>query len=134
MITEQLNIDLENIYLSIQQTNFSDCDSLCRENNFGDLIFNLIGDLLDDNKFEEVDYILKIADLNKLEPYSIVCFLSITHPYDRSKLKNWNSFCKNCKAHLLKTETIDRVERLLKGFSDDILTDNVKWLYADKIY
>ena len=77
---------LESIYLSISETDFNNTGSLCRENNFTDLIFNLIGNLLDEDKFEEVDYILKTVDFNKLEVYSIHNFMSIMHPYDRSKI------------------------------------------------
>jgi hypothetical protein len=110
---------LESIYSSISETDFNNTWSLCRENNFGDLIFNLIGDLLDANKFEEVDYILKTVDFNRLESYSIVSFLSIMHPYDRSKLKNWKEFYDNAKVQMLKTETVERTEKLLKGFDKD---------------
>jgi len=110
---------LESIYSSISETDFNNTWSLCHENNFADLIFNLIGDLLDANKFEEVDYILKTVDFNRLESYSIVSFMSIMHPYDRSRLSNWQSFYENCKIQLLKTKTIEKTEKLLKGFEED---------------
>ncbi len=110
---------LESIYLSISETDFSNPWSLCRENNFGDLIFDLIGDLLDEDKYEEVNNLLKIVDFNRLESYSIVRFLSIMHPYDRSRLSNWKEFYENCRTQLLKTETIERTEKLLKGFEKD---------------
>ena len=110
---------LESIYLSISETDFSNQWSLCRENNFGDLIFDLIGDLLDEDNFSEVDNLLKIVDFNRLESYSIVSFLSIMHPYDRNRLNNWREFYENCRIQLLKTETIERTEKLLKGFDKD---------------
>lgn len=110
---------LESIYLSISETDFSNSWSLCRENNFGDLIFNLIGDLLDEDNFSEVDNLLKIVDFNRLESYSIISFLSIMHPYDRSRLNNWREFYDKAKIQLLKTETIERTEKLLKGFDKD---------------
>ena len=112
---------LESIYLSISETDFSNQWSLCRENNFGDLIFDLIGDLLDEDNFSEVDNLLKIVDFNRLESYSIVSFLSIMHPYDRNRLNNWREFYENCRIQLLKTETIERTEKLLKGFEKDPL-------------
>lgn len=118
-MNKPLDDSLKFIYSSISETDFSNTSSLCRENNFGDLIFNLIGDLLDANKFEEVDYILKTVDFNRLESYSIVSFLSIMHPYDRSKLKNWKEFYDNAKVQMLKTETVERTEKLLKGFDKD---------------
>ena len=122
---EQTNKPLENllesIYLSISETDFSNQWSLCRENNFGDLIFDLIGDLLDEDNFSEVDNLLKIVDFNRLESYSIVSFLSIMHPYDRNRLNNWREFYENCRIQLLKTETIERTEKLLKGFEKDPL-------------
>lgn len=110
---------LESIYQSISETDFSNTWSLCRENNFGDLIFDLIGDLLDEDNFSEVDNLLKIVDFNRLESYSIVSFLSIMHPYDRNRLNNWREFYENCRIQLLKTETIERTEKLLKGFDKD---------------
>lgn len=84
-----------------------------------DQIFDLIGDLLDENKFEEVDYVLKTVDFNRLESYSIVSFLSIMHTYDRSKLNNWREFYDKARVQLLKTETIERTDKLLKGFEKD---------------
>ena len=118
-MNKPLDDSLKSIYSSISETDFSNTSSLCRENNFGDLIFDLIGDLLDENKFEEVDYVLKIVDFNRLESYSIVSFLSIMHPYDRSKLKNWREFYDKARIQLLKTETVERTEKLLKGFEKD---------------
>ncbi len=118
-MNKPLDDSLESIYSSISETDFSNTSSLCRENNFADLIFNLIGDLLDENKFEEVDYVLKTVDFNKLEVYSIHSFMSIMHPYDRSKLKNWKEFYNNARIQLLKTETIERTDKLLKGFEKD---------------
>lgn len=118
-MNKPLDDSLESIYSSISKTDFSNQWSLCRENNFGDLIFDLIGDLLDENKFEEVDYILKTVDFNKLEVYSIHSFMSIIHPYDRSKLKNWREFYEKAKVQMLKTETVERTEKLLKGFEKD---------------
>lgn len=108
---------LKSIYLSISETDFNNTWSLCRENNFGDLIFDLIGDLLDEDKFEEVDNLLKIVDFNRLEAYSIVCFMSIMNPYDRSKLKNWREFYEKARIQLLKTETQEGTE-ILKGFDE----------------
>lgn len=110
---------LESIYSSISETDFSNQWSLCRENNFGDQIFNLIGDLLDEDKFEEVDNLLKIVDFNRLEAYSIVCFMSIMHPYDRSKLKNWREFYEKAKVQMLKNETVERTDDLMKGWDKD---------------
>jgi hypothetical protein len=118
-MNEPLEKLLESIYLSISETDFSNPWSLCRENNFGDLIFTLIGDLLDEDNFEEVDNLLKIVDFNRLESYSITMFLSIMHPYDRSRLSNWREFYDNCKIALLKTETTERTALLLKGFDKD---------------
>ena len=63
--------------------------------------------------------LLKIVDFNRLESYSIVSFLSIMHPYDRNRLNNWREFYENCRIQLLKTETIERTEKLLKGFDKD---------------
>ena len=113
------NVALESIYSSISETDFSNTSSLCRENNFGDQIFNLIGDLLDEDKFEEVDNLLKIVDFNRLEAYSIVCFMSIMHPYDRSKLKNWREFYEKAKVQMLKNETVERTDDLMKGWDKD---------------
>lgn len=118
-MNKPLDDSLESIYISISKTDFNNQWSLCRENNFGDLIFTLIGDLLDEDKFEEVDYILKTVDFNKLEVYSIHSFMSIIHPYDRSKLKNWREFYEKAKVQMLKTETAERTEKLLKGFDKD---------------
>ena len=118
-MNKPLDDSLEYIYLSISETDFSNQWSLCRENNFGDLIFNLIGDLLDENKFEEVDNLLKIVDFNRLEAYSIVCFMSIMHPYDRSKLKNWREFYEKAKVQMLKNETVERTDDLMKGWDKD---------------
>ena len=127
-MNKPLDDSLESIYSSISETDFSNTSSLCRENNFGDLIFDLIGDLLDENKFEEVDYVLKIVDFNRLESYSIVSFLSIMHPYDRSKLKNWREFYDKARIQLLKTETVERTEKLLKGFDKDPPVGNMNIL------
>lgn len=118
-MNKPLDDSLKSIYSSISETDFNNTWSLCRENNFSDLIFNLIGDLLDENKFEEVDYIIKTVDFNKLEVYSIHSFMSIMHPYDRSKLKNWREFYEKAKVQLLKTETVERTDKLLKGFEKD---------------
>jgi len=118
-MSKSLDGSLESIYSSISETDISNTSSLCRENNFVDLIFDLLEDLLDANKFEEVDYILKTVDFNKLEVYSIHSFLSIMHPYDRSKLKNWREFYDKARIQLLKTETVERTEKLLKGFDKD---------------
>ncbi len=118
-MNKPLDDSLKSIYSSISETDFSNTSSLCRENNFADLIFDLLGDLLDVNKFEEVDYILKTVDFNRLESYSIVSFLSIMYPYDRSKLKNWREFYEKARIQLLKTETVERTEKLLKGFDKD---------------
>lgn len=119
---------LKSIYSSTSETDFNNTSSLCRENNFGDLIFNLIGDLLDENKFEEVDYILKTVDFNRLEAYSIVCFMSIMNPYDRSKLKNWRDFYEKAKVQILKNETIERTENLMKGWDKDPPVGNMNIL------
>jgi len=117
-MNEPLEKSLESIYQSISETDFSNSVSLdCAD--FGDLIFDLIGDLLDEDNFLEVDNLLKIVDFNRLESYSIVSFLSIMHPYDRSRLSNWQSFYENCKIQLLKTKTIEKTEKLLKGFEED---------------
>lgn len=118
-MNKPLDVFLKSIYSSISETDFNNTGSLCRENNFSDLIFNLIGDLLDEDKFEEVDYILKTVDLNKLEVYSIVNFMSIMHPYDRSKLKNWREFYEKAKVQMLKNETVERTEKLMKGWDED---------------
>lgn len=114
-----LDDSLKSIYSSISETDFSNIKSLGRKNSPTHLIFNLIGDLLDENKFEEVDYILKTVDFNKLEVYSIHSFMSIMHPYDRSKLRNWREFYEKAKVQMLKTETVERTEKLLKGFDKD---------------
>jgi hypothetical protein len=119
---------LESIYLSISETDFNNTGSLCSENNFGDLIFELLGDLLDEEYYEEVDYILKTIDFNRLEVYSIVSFMSIMHPYDRSKLKNWREFYEKAKIQMLKTETVERTERLMKGFDKDPPVGNMNIL------
>lgn len=127
-MNKPLDDALESIYSSISETDFNNTWSLCRENNFGDLIFDLIGDLLDANKFEEVDYILKTVDFNRLESYSIVSFMSIMHLYDRSKLSNWREFYEKAKVQLLKTETVERTEKLLKGFDKDPPVGNMNIL------
>ena len=111
-----LGVRLDSIY-SLISTNLPsnyNLEEACNQ------IFDLIGDLLDEYKFKEVDYVLKTVDFNKLESYSIVSFLSIMHPYDRSKLNNWKEFYDKARIQLLKTEKTEvEVEKLLRGFEKD---------------
>ena len=77
-------------------------------------VFRELDGLLQDGKFEEVDDILAVVDIDNLPPTVVLGYLTITIPASK-ELKNRHSYFLKAREVLTKKIGSERTEKLLKG-------------------